>query len=130
MTNKMLDGFHCECGERYEHIDTQENKDGSFDDSYFCNGCLTWCIVTWEGYGLEIKREYQEEKIIPLTDQEVVEIETDYQIANLLKRGKEEILIQCAAQGHWFDKYLGVCMRCGKRKGPDDDPEALSFLRI
>lgn len=62
MPSKMLDSLFCECGGQYEHVDQEENGwDDTVEDSYQCNKCETWCIVTWGKVSdLEISRRYEE----------------------------------------------------------------------
>lgn len=60
--HKMLDSLFCECGGKYEHVDYQENDDeATVTDSYQCDECKTWCIVTWDRETEEeVKREYED----------------------------------------------------------------------
>jgi hypothetical protein len=56
MPNEMIDSLFCECGGKYQHVDWQDNE-----DSYQCNKCKTWCIVTWGAVSdVEISRRYEE----------------------------------------------------------------------
>lgn len=46
--SEMRDGRSCECGGKYKHVNTRNNGNGTYDDSYRCDTCGTWCIVTWD----------------------------------------------------------------------------------
>lgn len=61
MTNEILDSLYCKCGGTYEHIDTHNNGDGTYDDSYRCHTCEVWCITTWDKENdQETGRRYEE----------------------------------------------------------------------
>lgn len=47
MPNQMQYSLFCECGGQYQHVDTEDNGNGTYDDSYQCDTCEGWCIVTW-----------------------------------------------------------------------------------
>lgn len=55
---KMTDSLHCECGGEYQHLDQQQDDSGVLD-TYQCNGCSTFCLITWDpGSERELKRVY------------------------------------------------------------------------
>jgi hypothetical protein len=43
----MTDSLFCDCGGKYNHVDMEDNLDGTYTDSYQCDGCETWCMLTW-----------------------------------------------------------------------------------
>jgi hypothetical protein len=45
MTN--LDLWH-NCGGKFQHVDEQDNGDGTITDEYQCDGCQVWRSVTWD----------------------------------------------------------------------------------
>ena len=65
MANKMLDSLYCECGGKYIHVDEDvvelNHRGDALQDTYQCDHCRTWCIITSRG-GEEIDREYEDDE--------------------------------------------------------------------
>lgn len=62
-TTEIQEILFCECGGRYVHVAAEDNGDGTFDESYQCDRCEEWCIVTWDKEAdEETGRRYEEGK--------------------------------------------------------------------
>ncbi|HXV44155.1 MAG TPA: hypothetical protein VEC96_13895 [Anaerolineae bacterium] len=42
-----LDLLH-DCGGKFQHVDEQDNNNGTVTDSYQCDGCQVWRSITWD----------------------------------------------------------------------------------
>lgn len=60
---RMEDSEWCTCGGKYNHVDTMQGThptEGTWtQDSYQCDKCKTWCIITWDAHGVEYDRRYE-----------------------------------------------------------------------